>query len=86
MNAEPEPPEPPAPEPPAVVVDALGRRCPLPIIELARRIRDVEVGQLVELRADDPAAAADVAAWCRMRGHKLVAAPTAAVFLIRRQS
>ncbi|EFC80443.1 sulfurtransferase TusA family protein [Frankia sp. EUN1f] len=74
------------PEPPAVVVDALGRRCPLPIIELARRIRDVEVGQLVELRADDPAAAADVAAWCRMRGHELVAAPTADVFLVRRQS
>jgi TusA-related sulfurtransferase len=55
-----------------LVVDALGRRCPLPVIELARRIADVDVDGLVELWADDPAAAADVAAWCRMRGQELV--------------
>jgi TusA-related sulfurtransferase len=56
-----------------IVVDALGRRCPLPVIELARRIGDVAAGGLLELWADDPAAAADVAAWCRMRGQELVA-------------
>jgi TusA-related sulfurtransferase len=53
-------------------VDAVGRRCPVPVIELARRISDVEIGDSVELMADDPAAAADVAAWCRMRGQELV--------------
>ncbi|MBX6388298.1 MAG: sulfurtransferase TusA family protein [Frankia sp.] len=53
-------------------MDSLGRRCPLPIIDLARRIGEVPVGGLVELLADDPAAGPDVAAWCRMRGHELV--------------
>ena len=64
-------------------LDCLGLKCPQPIIELARRIGEVEVGQLVELRADDPAAAPDVAAWCRMRGQQLVVTDPPR-FLIRR--
>lgn len=66
------------PDRPQAVLDARGRRCPIPIIELARHIGDVDVGQLIELWADDPAAAADVAAWCRMRGHALVGERTRA--------
>ena len=56
----------------ALFVDCLGLKCPQPIIEMARRIGEVEVGELVELQADDPAAGPDLAAWCRMRGHELV--------------
>jgi tRNA 2-thiouridine synthesizing protein A len=55
-----------------LVVDQRGRRCPLPVIELARRILDVPVGGVVCVVADDPAAATDIAAWCGMRGHELV--------------
>jgi len=68
---------------PALTLDCTGLRCPRPIIEIARHIGDVEVGALVELLADDPAAEPDVAAWCRMRGHELVgSAPPR--FLVRR--
>lgn len=56
----------------ALTIDAIGKRCPLPVIELARRIDDVPVGEIVRLLADDPAAAADVTAWCRMRSHEYV--------------
>jgi TusA-related sulfurtransferase len=49
-------------------VDSRGRRCPLPIIDLAAAARDAAEGTVIILLADDPAAAADVAAWCRMRG------------------
>jgi tRNA 2-thiouridine synthesizing protein A len=67
----------------ALTLDCTGMRCPRPIIEIARRIGAVEVGQVVELLADDPAAAPDVAAWCRMRGQELVtSAPPR--FLVRR--
>jgi len=59
---------------PALVLDCLGWRCPRPIIELARRIESVDLGALVEVRADDPAAGPDLAAWCRMRGQDLVSA------------
>ncbi len=50
-------------------VDARGRRCPLPIIDLAAAARDAPAGTVITLIADDPAADADVPAWCRMRGH-----------------
>lgn len=64
----------PATPVPALSLDCLGWKCPRPIIELARHISAVNPGDLVEIRADDPAAAPDIAAWCRMRGHQLVKA------------
>jgi TusA-related sulfurtransferase len=57
---------------PAVHVDARGQRCPLPVIELARALADVQAGQLVRLLATDPAARTDVPAFCRLRGLELV--------------
>jgi TusA-related sulfurtransferase len=54
---------------PELVVDARGRRCPLPVIDLARALPGVRQQDVVEVLADDPAAATDIPAWCRMRGH-----------------
>ena len=69
-------------------LDCRGLRCPLPIVELARHIRDVPVGGLVSVVADDPAARPDVQAWCRMKGHEYVGEGTAAdgvpSYLVRR--
>jgi cysteine desulfurase len=59
---------------PALEIDALGKLCPLPVIELARRIRDVPVGAVVRVLADDPAARLDIPAWCRMTGHDYLGA------------
>jgi TusA-related sulfurtransferase len=53
-----------------VIVDARGRRCPLPILDLARHIDAVAVGDTITVEADDPAAHPDIQAWCRMRGHE----------------
>ena len=67
-----------------LTLDALGTRCPQPIIDLGRRIAEVEVGELVLLLADDAAAEPDIAAWCRMRGQSLIeSAPPR--FVIRRE-
>jgi tRNA 2-thiouridine synthesizing protein A len=60
-----------------VILDARGQRCPLPILDLARHIGDVAVGETITVEADDPAARPDVAAWCRMRGHEYVEAGAA---------
>jgi len=60
-------------------------KCPRPIIEIARRITEVPLGDVVELLADDPAAGPDLAAWCRMRGQTLVTADPPR-FLVRRES
>jgi tRNA 2-thiouridine synthesizing protein A len=70
---------------PVMTVDCLGQKCPRPIIELARQISGVGVGELIELLADDPAAEPDVAAWCRMRGHTLMAAEPPS-FTVRRDA
>jgi len=51
-----------------LLLDCLGRPCPVPVIELARALPTVEVGQAVTVLSDDPAAGPDLAAWCRMRG------------------
>ncbi|HYJ66889.1 MAG TPA: sulfurtransferase TusA family protein [Nocardioidaceae bacterium] len=57
---------------PIAVLDCTGMRCPLPVIRLAQAVRGQSPGAVVRLLADDPAALADVPAWCRMRDHELV--------------
>ncbi|MEU5592268.1 aminotransferase class V-fold PLP-dependent enzyme [Streptomyces sp. NPDC020298] len=55
-----------------VVVDSLGKRCPIPVIELAKVIGDVPVGGTVRVLSDDEAARLDIPAWCEMRGQEYV--------------
>ncbi|WP_323378570.1 cysteine desulfurase/sulfurtransferase TusA family protein [Streptomyces smaragdinus] len=55
-----------------LVVDALGKRCPLPVIELAKVIGDVPVGGTVAVLSDDEAARLDIPAWCEMRSQEYV--------------
>lgn len=66
----------------AVELDERGRVCPLPVIALAKAAAAAPAGTLLRLLADDPAAGYDVAAWCRMRGHELLAGSDG-VFLVR---
>ena len=68
------------------VVDCLGQRCPLPVIALARRLPEVAVGETVRVLADDPAAATDIPAWCRMRGQAYEGSPEPAAYDVRRVS
>ena len=70
-----------------VTVDCLGRPCPIPVIELARALPDVAIGELIEVLSDDPAAALDIPAWCRMRQQEYVGATaleTGAAYRVRR--
>ena len=55
------------------IVDSLGKACPVPVIDLAKAIEDVEVGERVVVLADDPGAKVDIPVWCRMKRHELVA-------------
>jgi tRNA 2-thiouridine synthesizing protein A len=55
-----------------VTIDALGRKCPIPIIMLAERIGEVPVGEIIAVKADDVAARTDVPAWCRMKSQDFV--------------
>ena len=55
---------------PALTIDALGRKCPIPIIMLAEQIRDVPLGAVVAVLADDPAAYTDIPSWCVMKAQE----------------
>lgn len=55
-----------------VLVDALGKPCPQPVIELARAVAELGIGGRVRLLADDEAAWVDVPVWCRMQRQRLV--------------
>jgi len=67
-----------------LVVDTRGLLCPVPVIELARRIRDVPVGGLLRILSDDAAAASDLPAWCALRGQEFVGQPAPGEFVVRR--
>ncbi len=54
------------------VLDCLGQRCPLPVIALARRLPGLPRGAVIRVLADDPAAANDIPAWCRMKNQEFV--------------
>jgi tRNA 2-thiouridine synthesizing protein A len=59
---------------PVLTLDALGKKCPIPIIMLADRIRDVQIGQHIAVLADDPAAKTDLPAWCALKSQEFVRA------------
>jgi tRNA 2-thiouridine synthesizing protein A len=70
-----------------LTIDALGLKCPIPIIMLAERIREVPIGELIAVLADDPAAETDVPAWCMMKSQEYVATTELGrgwAFIIRR--
>ncbi|MFJ8532656.1 cysteine desulfurase/sulfurtransferase TusA family protein [Streptomyces sp. NPDC093591] len=72
-----------------LVVDAIGKLCPLPVIELAKVIGEVPVGGTVRVLADDEAARLDIPAWCAMRGQEYVGeepADQGTAYLVRRVS
>jgi tRNA 2-thiouridine synthesizing protein A len=58
----------------ALVVDARGLSCPLPVIRAKKGIGEVQVGEVVEVLATDPGSMADFQAWTRSTGHELVKA------------
>jgi len=53
------------------VLDCLGKRCPLPIIELAKALKSKPIASQIKLLSDDPASAPDLIAWARMTGNNV---------------
>lgn len=54
-----------------MILDCLGMRCPLPIIELAKSLSGKPIGYETTLLSDDPASAPDLIAWSRMTGNSV---------------
>jgi tRNA 2-thiouridine synthesizing protein A len=54
------------------MLDLKGLLCPIPIVKMAKAIKEVQVGQVIEAYATDPGVMADIPAWCRTTGNELV--------------
>ena len=54
------------------VQDSIGQMCPMPIAYLARNMRKMEAGQVLEIQADDEGAHADIPAWCEQTGNEFL--------------
>jgi len=53
-------------------LDCKGLSCPLPVIKTAQAIKNIDVGQVLELLATDPGVDPDMRAWTKRTGHELV--------------
>lgn len=54
------------------VLDCSGLLCPLPVVKTSKAIKEIEVGQILQMIATDPGAPPDMEAWCRQTGHEMV--------------
>jgi len=69
--------------------DATGLLCPLPVLRTNRKMRELQAGGLLTVRATDPAAEQDFPAYCRQTGHELVSARKendVLIFVIRKKA
>lgn len=57
-------------------LDALGLRCPEPVMMVRLNMRKLEDGQTLCIVADDPATVRDIPSFCRFMQHTLIAAQT----------
>lgn len=54
------------------LLDAKGLNCPLPILKAKKALKEVPVGETLEVLATDPGSVADFDAFCRATGNELV--------------
>ncbi|GEA09702.1 sulfurtransferase TusA [Alteromonas sp. KUL49] len=57
-------------------LDALGLRCPEPVMMVRLAIRKMADGETLAISADDPSTARDIPSFCRFMDHTLVASQT----------
>ncbi len=53
-------------------LDCKGMLCPLPIVKVAKAIKEMEVGQTLLLLATDPGSQPDMAAWSKRTKNPVV--------------
>lgn len=57
---------------PDAEVDCVGLYCPMPIAMTKEEIEKIDIGQILKVEADDPAAEEDIKRWAKRTGHELV--------------
>ncbi|MBL8702444.1 MAG: sulfurtransferase TusA family protein [Alphaproteobacteria bacterium] len=56
----------------ATILDVTGLKCPLPVLRVQKRMRDLPPGEILRILATDPGAPRDLASFCEAQGHELL--------------
>ena len=57
---------------PAKSLDCIGLYCPEPLFQTREQIDTIEVGEILEVFSDDPAAEEDLKRFAKRAGHELI--------------
>ncbi|WP_221075449.1 sulfurtransferase TusA [Agarivorans aestuarii] len=57
-------------------LDAIGLRCPEPVMMVRKAIRNIDIGETLLVQADDPSTTRDMVSFCEFMDHTLVAKKT----------
>lgn len=55
-----------------VELDCRGLSCPMPIVKISRTMKELAVGDQLQVEASDPSFEADLEAWVKKLGQKLI--------------
>jgi TusA-related sulfurtransferase len=61
---------------PDQTLDTKGLLCPMPIVKLAKAMKELQPSQVILLEATDPGAVPDVLAWSKNTGNPVLAQET----------
>lgn len=53
-----------------VTLDAVGLFCPVPILKTSMKMKELKIGQVLEVLADDEGIKEDMPAWCKSTGNE----------------
>ncbi len=53
-------------------LDCFGLLCPMPIIQTAKKIKEMKVGEVLEVISTDEGIKGDMPAWCKMSGQEFL--------------
>ncbi|MBI4456628.1 MAG: sulfurtransferase TusA family protein [Acidobacteria bacterium] len=56
------------------VLDCTGLLCPMPVVKTNKALKELQVGQVLEMIATDPGSMPDMEAWARQTQHELLVA------------
>lgn len=57
-------------------LDAIGLRCPEPVMMVRLNIRKIALGETLLIKCDDPSTTRDIPSFCRFMDHELIAQQT----------
>jgi len=53
-------------------LDCIGLYCPIPIVHTARKMKELQTGQVLEILSDDEGIKEDMPNWCKTTGNEFL--------------